>query len=102
MDDISITNTRLSLVTKLGACVCTGVCVHRCMCAYESQRNSLRCYSSGAVHLFVVFLFKTGSHYLSLAILELTVKARLSSNSQRSIAFASRMLGLKACTTPPG
>lgn len=44
-------------------------------------------------------VFKTGSHYVALADLELALQTRLSLNSQRSACSASRVLGLKACVT---
>lgn len=66
------------------------------MCAYESQPDSLRCDSSGSIHFFVVFLFETVSHYVSLAALELTVKAEfVSSNSERSACLCLQNVRIK-------
>ena len=46
----------------------------------------------------IFFFFETGFLCVALNVLELTLKIRLASNSE-SLASASGVLGLKACTT---
>lgn len=46
--------------------------------------------------------FETGSHYVSLACLELTVQTKLALASQRSTCLCLWLLGLKVCTTMYG
>lgn len=47
-------------------------------------------------------LFETGSHYVSLAGLELTVKARLASNARRSLCLYLRNVAVKGMCPCPG
>lgn len=51
--------------------------------------------------LFCFFLILTGSHYVAVASLELTMYIRLALNLQRLPASASRVLELKVCATIP-
>ena len=52
--------------------------------------------------VFNFWFFKTGFLSVALAVLELPLLTRLTSNSQRSAVSASHVLGLKVCPALPG
>jgi hypothetical protein len=56
------------------------------------------------VFLFVCFVlfYETGFLCVALAVLELTLKTRLVSNSEIRLPLPPGVLGLKACATTPG
>ena len=54
-------------------------------------------------YLVVLFLFfETGSHYVALASLEFNMQTRSPNHKSQRPVSASRVLGLKTCTTMTG
>lgn len=49
---------------------------------------------------YIIIYFKTGSHYVVLAALELSLKTRLTSNSQISSCLWLPSVGIKKCRPP--
>jgi hypothetical protein len=52
-------------------------------------------------NFFFIFIFETGSHFVGLAILELTMLTRLASNSRDLLASAFQVLTVKTCARKP-
>jgi hypothetical protein len=96
---VCVSDVCVMCVCVMCVCVCVCVCVRHTpgVCIHFS--SPILIYFCLLVCFFVcLFVFETGSHYVILAVLELTVRIRLSSNSERSTSFC--LLSTSSLATP--